>query len=84
MATIGHKFKKALLSYDALSQREILDNVQTEAMKRDETAFYTWVQQICFARINAPNDREFADNTLWNELIRHLESPTLRTSVLTM
>ena len=78
MATIGHKFKKALLSYDRLSQREILDNVQTDALKRDDTDFYCWVQQVCRARITAANDAEFAENRLWNEMIHHIESPTLR------
>lgn len=84
MATIGHKFKKALLSYDRLSQREILDNVQTEALKRDETAFYSWVQQICFVRINTVDDTDFANNWLWNELINHLDSEAFKVSAASM
>ena len=85
MATIGHKFKKALLSYDRLSQREILDNAKVQAMKASgETAFYNWIQQIYFARINAANDAEFANNMLWAEMNNHLHSTAFQTIAATL
>jgi hypothetical protein len=75
MATIGHKFKKALMKYDASTQREILGNAKIHALKMlNETGFHNWIQQIYFARINTSDDAEFADNTLWAEMNNHLHS----------
>uniref|UniRef100_A0A6C0AIK1 Uncharacterized protein n=1 Tax=viral metagenome TaxID=1070528 RepID=A0A6C0AIK1_9ZZZZ len=85
MATIGHKFKKALMSYDASTQRDILGNAKTQAWKMpDETAFYYWIQQIYFARINTSDDAEFANNTLWAEMNNHLNSAAFQTIAATL
>jgi hypothetical protein len=75
MATIGHKFKKALMTYDVATQREILGNAKIQALKMpNETAFHNWIQQIFFARINTSDDAEFADNMLWAEMNNYLHS----------
>ena len=87
MATIGHKFKKALMSYDVATQREILGNAKVQAMKTpgaDETAFYNWIQQIYFARINTSDDAEFANNMLWAEMNNHLHSAAFQTIAATL
>jgi hypothetical protein len=85
MATIGHKFKKALMSYDIATQREILGNAKVEAMKTPgETAFYNWIQQIYFARINTSDNTEFADNMLWAEMNNHLHSAAFQTIAATL
>lgn len=85
MATIGHKFKKALMKYDASTQREILDNAKVQAMKTPgETAFYNWIQQMFFARINTSDDSEFANNMLWAEMNNHLRSHAFQTIAATL
>ena len=85
MATIGHKFKKALMSYDVATQREILDNAKVQAMKTpSETAFYNWIQQIYFARINTSDDAEFANNMLWAEMNNHLHSAAFQMIAVTL
>ena len=85
MATIGHKFKRALMTYDVATQREILGNAKVYALNMpDETAFYNWIQQIYFARINTSDDAEFADNMLWAEMNNHLHSPAFQTIATTL
>lgn len=84
MATIAHKFKRELMTYDHMSQCEILNNMRAEALKQDETGFYCWVNQLWFIRTNTVDDWEFADNRLWKELVDHLETSTLQKSVATL
>jgi len=85
MATIGHKFKRALMTYDVHAQREILENAKTEAMNTpNDTAFYAWIQQLYLARINTSDDREFADNTLWAELNNHIRSRAFQAIAVTL
>jgi hypothetical protein len=50
----------------------------------DETAFYTWIQQIYFARINTSDDVEFADNMLWSEMNNHLNSAAFKMIAATL
>ena len=73
------------MSYDAATQREILGTAKVQAMKTpDETAFYNWIQQIYFARINTSDDAEFANNMLWAEMNNHLHSAAFQTIAATL
>lgn len=83
--TMTMTFKNNLLSQTLTKQEEILETMMKKASNDpDESAFFTWIQQLYIARVGTISDTDFGRDPLWSDMHEHHDSHLFQNLVHTL